>query len=367
MTDTVNPTFKSVVDKKWRVPAHLVPQIGANTVEQLPMKKEHFDYVDKSAYYAVRCNDAYFSPHALEAGERGFVRVAMSHAHNIILAEADDGKDPLLLLGHFQLDEIKDRISNRVNIVKNPKQLPDELRKLCAGLGATVEGYPFAVQKLAGKVDNYWSDSVQVSQFKNYAIKMAKETPPADSEVCCMPRKYIVMDPSKVFTFQTTLSAEVVTAAKALKSVSKFQFCKNKGAVRVVPNDESVLNSLESKKAWIMSVFEAIPNTFRGAMIDIDQIWIPASSSKNDNPLIVVKRRDGNPMSEEAARGVAHAFGMKKARITNGVVLGRVTEEMAAQLDGCSTEHLNFSIAKPAGAAVPANTDAAAVAAATGT
>lgn len=303
-------------DKYLRVPAWACGAGLPHVVPTLPLDFSTLPLGDPTLFFGIRLRDAFSDPLALWNGERGYVRSALCR-FGVAIVTPTGAKDPLLILSCLRAAASDDASAIARIQFRSPPAVQVDLPPLPA------EAF-WAVQPLSGTLANT-NPAVAAATpvpFKPFRVAAASaaEAPAMRDEMRrlvreglagAMPREALTTSAFAARVLQAKPPRETSTAALAAefaKAGAEFVFLQGQSVVRAMfaqaPSPQQCLRLCET-----LSVESAFLEDHRFRY-----------RKKPDT--ILIRRTDGNPIGEAAAKALEQALGLKKVRVDGGAVLG---------------------------------------------
>ncbi|PHR97493.1 MAG: hypothetical protein COA68_12445 [Oceanobacter sp.] len=307
--------------KRLRVPAWAVAAgVPVSSAPLLPLDLSTAPLDDPSVFYAVRLRDAFSDALSLRNGERGYVLAALARCIRAWVVPAAC-RDPLLILNG---------VLAAPPVLKQPTDNTVFLRPPAAQV--EIPGLPaetfYSIQPLTGtgvSADPLFSKATP-GHFKTFGVLAvgAAKVPEAKAHiqesirsglVAAMPRDALVTGgfSHRVCQFRLEKAASPGPFAQRLGAVAAGTFIQGKGSVRALFPDKIAEDTF---KKLVFDFGE-----------DCAEIWSEDFrfhwKKPREKTAVIVKRADGNPITEEAAGAVAKALALEKPTVRGGALFGR--------------------------------------------
>ena len=307
--------------KHLRVPAWaLAAGVPVNTAKLLPLDLATAPLDDPSVYYAVRLRDAYADAPSLRNGERGYVLAALSRCFRAWVVPTAC-RDPLLIInGVLAAPPVLNQPTDKV-VFLNPPAAKLDIQGLPAErfvsvqplTGTGVSADPLVSQATPGHFKSFGVLAVPAAKAKEAKAHIQQQV--RNGLVAAMPREALTTGvfSHRVCQFRLDKAVSPGPVAQNLGRIAAGTFIQGKGSVRALFSEPIAEDS-----------FKKIVAEFGDSC---SEIWSENFAFQWKKPrektMIIVKRADGNPVTDEAARAVAAALALDKPTVRGGALFGR--------------------------------------------
>jgi hypothetical protein len=285
----------------------------------LPLRLDDVAVGDPSVFFSVRLRDAFRDVVSLWNGERGYIRAALSRAERVWVVPSPS-RDPILLLSSFSGAPLDLRtLVSRVTFLEAPVvenisfDLPKEMFFVVQTFSGTLsEQHPVLKRSVSEMYKNYQLLSVpkgEIKETKHLLTSLSKS-----GQLCYFPRETLLSGDLAKSMVQIRLDhVDQLVAAKACASFAPHVFLQGRYTIRMF-FPSPVAPPLFEELCKIPGVAEAF----------VEDQSLKWRKPRDKTDLVVIKRTDNNPISEEAADVVAKVLGITSVSLRCGALLGKL-------------------------------------------